>query len=146
MKIGILTFHRAINYGAVLQCYGLYETIKSMGHDVEIIDYRPECIEYYRRILPIFKIKHSVGWNNKLKALAYSLVSVKTVVNANKRFNAFLKNYFRFSKSFSQPKRIPQDYDIIFFGSDQIWSPQICYGFDSVRFLKKPHFLTKKRC
>ena len=47
MKIGILTFHRAINYGAVLQCYALYTTLQSMGHDVEIIDYRPGTIQKY---------------------------------------------------------------------------------------------------
>ena len=40
MKIGILTFHRAHNYGAVLQCYALQEVLKGMGHEVEVIDYR----------------------------------------------------------------------------------------------------------
>ena len=30
MKIGILTFHRAHNYGAVLQCYALQEILKGM--------------------------------------------------------------------------------------------------------------------
>ena len=45
MKIGILTFHRAINYGAVLQCYALQETLKRMGHNVEVIDYRQPMIE-----------------------------------------------------------------------------------------------------
>lgn len=34
MKIGILTFHCAHNYGAVLQCYALQETLKQMVHDV----------------------------------------------------------------------------------------------------------------
>ena len=49
MKIGILTFHCAINYGAVLQAYGLQETLKSMGHEVYVIDYRPKyLIKPYR--------------------------------------------------------------------------------------------------
>ena len=45
MKIGILTFHRAHNYGAVLQTYGLQEYIKQLGHDVYIIDlwFGPIC-------------------------------------------------------------------------------------------------------
>jgi len=38
MKIGIITFHRANNYGAVLQCYALTEKIKELGHDVFLID------------------------------------------------------------------------------------------------------------
>lgn len=44
MKIGILTFHCAINYGAVLQAYGLQEYLKSLGHEVYIIDYRPDYL------------------------------------------------------------------------------------------------------
>lgn len=31
MKIGILTFHCAINYGAVLQAYALKEFLKKNG-------------------------------------------------------------------------------------------------------------------
>ena len=53
MKIGILTFHRAINYGAVLQCYALSECLKRMGHDAVVIDYRPEYIEKYRKTIPL---------------------------------------------------------------------------------------------
>jgi len=40
-RVGILTFHQAINYGAVLQAYGLAETLRHMGHCVRVIDYRP---------------------------------------------------------------------------------------------------------
>ena len=42
MKIGIITFHWAINYGAVLQCYALQETLKALGHDVFVINYKPK--------------------------------------------------------------------------------------------------------
>lgn len=41
MKIGILTFHWATNYGAVLQCYALQSYLESMGHDVKVINYKP---------------------------------------------------------------------------------------------------------
>ena len=51
MKIGILNFHRALNYGAVLQCYGLQETLTALGHEVSVIDYRPKIIG---NIDPIF--------------------------------------------------------------------------------------------
>lgn len=45
MKIGILTFHWATNYGAVLQCYALQEYLKSLGHEVEIINYKPHLFD-----------------------------------------------------------------------------------------------------
>ena len=48
IRIGILTFHRAHNFGAVLQAYALQKTV-SLEHDAEIIDYRSSFIErlYY---------------------------------------------------------------------------------------------------
>ena len=52
MKIGILTFHRAENMGAVLQCRALYDYLKNMGHDVEIIDYRNLTIENSYPLFP----------------------------------------------------------------------------------------------
>ena len=33
MRIAIITFHRAYNYGAVLQCYALYRTLKKLGEE-----------------------------------------------------------------------------------------------------------------
>ena len=40
LKIGILTFHSALNYGAILQTYALQQSIKKSGADVEIINYQ----------------------------------------------------------------------------------------------------------
>ena len=34
MKIAIVTFHWANNYGALLQAYGLRRTLEKMGHSV----------------------------------------------------------------------------------------------------------------
>ncbi|MEP1870513.1 MAG: polysaccharide pyruvyl transferase family protein [Paraglaciecola sp.] len=38
MKIAIVTFHDANNYGAVLQCHALAKTLNSLGHEVELAD------------------------------------------------------------------------------------------------------------
>ena len=40
-KIGILTFHNAVNYGAILQCYALQNALEQRGYNVEVIDYTP---------------------------------------------------------------------------------------------------------
>ena len=45
MKVGILTFHRAHNFGAMLQCYALQEYLTKKGLNVEVIDYRQPYIE-----------------------------------------------------------------------------------------------------
>jgi hypothetical protein len=39
MNLGIVSFHNAHNYGAVLQCYALSETVKKLGYQVELIDF-----------------------------------------------------------------------------------------------------------
>ena len=40
MKIGIITYHFARNYGAILQCYALQEQLRSMGHDVWVLNFQ----------------------------------------------------------------------------------------------------------
>ena len=45
MKIGVLTFHRADNWGAVLQAYALQQYLMMLGNDVDMIDYRCKPIE-----------------------------------------------------------------------------------------------------
>ena len=39
MKIGILTFQHANNFGAALQAFALVEYLNQHGHDAEIINY-----------------------------------------------------------------------------------------------------------
>ena len=60
-----MTFHTALNFGAVLQTYALYKTIKDKGHDVKVIYYRahfnekrfaPKPISYFFNIRTIYNI------------------------------------------------------------------------------------------
>ena len=63
MRIGILTFHRAINYGAVMQAYSLSKQLKeSFPEDsVEIIDYNCKQREFYKIKCPlVFLYRRSV--------------------------------------------------------------------------------------
>ena len=49
-KIGVMTFHIAHNYGAMLQAYALPTVIKNLGYNCEIIDYRFSYIDSWSRI------------------------------------------------------------------------------------------------
>ena len=40
MRISILTWHKALNHGAVLQAYASQKTIQMMGKNVEVLDYK----------------------------------------------------------------------------------------------------------
>lgn len=58
MKIGILTFHNAVNYGARLQTYALSQSFKQLGCETEVIDYHCKEIEKTRCKIPIYKYRN----------------------------------------------------------------------------------------
>lgn len=134
MKIGILTFHRAINYGAVLQCYALYNALVGMGYEVEVIDYRPSSIEKYRML---FRWKDCVGSKCIIEKMRYILSCLSlmwTKTKTNRKFDEFLEENLCFSQQVSSCTNVPQYYDVIFFGSDQIWNPAITEKLDEVYY------------
>lgn len=60
-KVGILTFHSANNFGALLQAVSLQKTIIERGNaECELINYEPEFICKDYSISP-FKNKHPKG-------------------------------------------------------------------------------------
>ena len=44
-RIGVLTFHRCINYGSYWQARCLVEGLRSRGFDAELLDHRCDCVE-----------------------------------------------------------------------------------------------------
>lgn len=128
MKIGILTFHCAHNYGAVLQAYALVTFLRHNGYDAEIIDYRPTSIIESHGTFPkarIKKAKSAKGFISVLRMLLWSVPRYKRSCI----FNEFIE-----SLPLSKPRLDQQtkllNYDYIFCGSDQIWNPKITNGID----------------
>lgn len=115
MKIGILTFHNADNYGALLQCYALQETLKTLCPCAEVcvIDYRNKNIENSYRV--IYNRKNVV--KNMAQFLYAPVVSKK-----RKAFKNFRKRFLNLSSCGFD------SCDIIFYGSDQIWNTTITDG------------------
>lgn len=132
MKIGILTFHCAHNYGAVLQCYALQETLSQLGHKVEIIDYRPQ---YLLDPYNIFNKKRIISKNpiEFLKNIVKEFLILYIRIKRYNRFNRFIINRLNLSHPIYD-KEIPSNYDVYIMGSDQIWNPQITNGFDDIYF------------
>ena len=127
MKIGILTFHCAINYGAVLQAYGLQEVLKSLGHEVYIIDYRPQyLIEPYQVFRWKFDDRRSLISN--IKDLIRECLVMPIRFKRNLKFQQFINKYLNLY-SWDDDLSI---FDSFVFGSDQIWNPKITKGLDEV--------------
>lgn len=138
MKVGILTFHRADNYGALLQTYALQTKLIDMKQDVQIIDYRCNAIEdrYDYKLIPEYR--------NNLKSWLY--VFVKGIYSTPKkkvkarRCSEFRKNWLYLTKSFygqADRRLVQEEYDLIITGSDQIWNPDITLGKDDWYCFKK---------
>lgn len=132
MKIGILTFHCAYNYGAILQCYGLQQYLKSLGHNVFVIDYRPSyLVKGYRR--------HS--WRNWICSnFKLTLHKLKTEPflwsTRSLRYDTFCEFINNNLKLYPYYKGMDySEFDALILGSDQIWEAPITGGkFDPVYF------------
>lgn len=119
MKIGILTFHRAHNYGAVLQCYALQEVLSSFGYDVKVIDYRQPALEMaYKRWGLVTLLK---SLRHPKMFLGY-MQDYSTRNNVIKLFSTFSK-YLNLTEACNRTG-IPTNFDAYIIGSDQVWVPR----------------------
>lgn len=131
MKIGILTFHNALNYGAVLQCYALQHYLQAKGHDVEVIDYRIPFIEEQKQFLSKTELRRR-GFVAFLRYFIIRLLVWPAWRKTIHVFHQFMASQLHLSPRAATAADIPTGYDCILFGSDQIWSPKLCRGFDPV--------------
>lgn len=115
-KVHILTFHNALNYGAVLQCVALYKTV-SLFAACDIIDYHsPQIEDAYK----IFSKKRSIKKNIR------GLLLKSRTVKKRKSFGSFLNENVQLTKKYSNiddlKKEIWEVDDIFCVGSDQVWN------------------------
>lgn len=126
MKIGLLTFHWATNYGAVLQCYVLQTYLESLGHEVMVINYKPlqyeESFYKFVRYRKFLRFKEYIDVQRKEDALAsFRINSLKLT---------------RLVRTCSCIKEIASQFDVIISGSDQVVNPFfLCNG-------EAPHTIT----
>lgn len=133
MKIGILTFHNVPNYGAILQTYALHQYLLCLGHDVSVIDFK--CKGNGDEFLPELVKSNSVASNNflkrALKILRFKFLEEKSYQKKWKKFKQFSKQHIALDNDIND---IKNRYDLLFFGSDQIWNPKITNGFEKMYF------------
>lgn len=132
MKIGIFTFHCAQNYGAVLQAYGLQEYLISQGHDVYIIDYRPDYLIAPYKIFSFKKDGRIPGFYAFLREVLTAPIRLKRTLSFRKFVN---KNLRLYKLDLNQKDN---DFEAFIYGSDQIWNPKLTGGFDAVYFGRIP--------
>lgn len=132
MKIGIITFQRADNYGAILQCFALSKAIEKNNKDVEVIDYRNKIIENRYTLFPRFR-KNIIMW---LFEIYEFLINFKKLKKRKMKFQD-IRDKINFSKSYKKNELLSMylPYDLIISGSDQVLNPDITKCFDEVYYL-----------
>lgn len=124
--IGILTFHRASNYGAVLQAYALQKVISDLGREAVIVDYRCRTVEEGHRPWGLFK-RHR-----------FPVVLLRCLVAARKDriFGEFRRNRLKLSAHMSADDlgKHRDEYALFVTGSDQVWNDTFS-GLDPVYML-----------
>lgn len=112
-KIGILTFHKSLNYGAVLQTYALKNIIKSFNVNCDIINYQYPVFNKNFKIFYKFHFKY----RNIIKHI-YFVPKMKSL------FNKFISKFLIDMKPLKKKNLISLNdkYDCFIVGSDQIWN------------------------
>ncbi|QGQ47218.1 polysaccharide pyruvyl transferase family protein [Metabacillus sediminilitoris] len=126
MKICTITCHDVYNHGASLQAYGLMTYLLKMGHDVEIIDYKPDYLSNHYNIFSISNPKWNRNFFTKFIYLTIKIPSRIPGLKRKKVFDQFTSNYLRVTKSRftsnEELKRNIPNADVFICGSDQIWN------------------------
>ncbi len=131
-SLGILTFHCADNYGAMLQAYGLKQYLRSQNLDVQLVPYEPPYMTGRHWLVPYLPL------GNVKRRLRHALITYKRNRKHAGLLRARRKNMKRFRYGVLMDKGQPRlffpwqlrrtGYRCLILGSDQIWNPEITLG------------------
>lgn len=132
--LGILTFNRASNYGAVLQAYALKEVCEELGWEVHVINYLRGVAD--DRPAPI---RRFLAAGNKKQALVPLVRTSLSYVGDRRRwkaFQSFRETHLNETAACTTAEEVAAlGFDAYIAGSDQIWNYNITGGrFDPVYF------------
>ena len=125
-----ITFHRANNYGAMLQAYALQKCLLKNNYKTLLLDYDNKNISNPYKIIPNLN-------KNIVKDLFIILKNIPFVIKNFKKsmkFNKFRKSLYM-SKYFDDEKEFKNNYinnSIYIVGSDQVWNPKWTGGIDDI--------------
>lgn len=131
-KCGIITFHSAHNYGSVLQSYAMVMTMKKLGLDAELIDFRhPHTTDMYEwRLWTPYK---DWKWNVK-DLILRGIFGIGR--KREKLFREFIDYKLPKSERIIDRSAVDSDkYDVLVCGSDQIWNYVSTGENDPIYFL-----------
>lgn len=128
MRIGIFTYHRSLNCGAVLQAWALMTFLRKLGFAAEIVNYgcigRP--VPYTLSFTSLREFVRSIYYDIRRMMGGESLRRC--------RYDAFLRQFVNLGIEVSREQLANAVYSHVITGSDQVWHPIINEG-DSTYYL-----------
>lgn len=137
MIIKTITCHDCYNFGASLQAFALQHYLERLGHDVEIIDYKPWYLSGHYKLWNAGNPR----FNKPLVWQLYNLAKLPSRITAiprKKAFDKFTSSYLHLTHrytSYEVLKSTPPEADAYIAGSDQIWNTFFQNGRDSAFYL-----------
>ena len=147
-KIGILTFHWADNYGAMLQAFGLKTWLAKQMYEPFIVNYSPVQLRGRDWLVPYAPFKSP---ENRLKfAVNGFFRNIQTGSEwflQKRNMRRFREEYLTAGQKILRRLRSLSDIDAdaVITGSDQIWNPDITFGLLPAYFGAFENARIKKR-
>ena len=134
MKICTITCHNALNHGARLQAYALTFYLRKQGHEVEVIDYRPDYMDFRERVWywPGLSIKQ---WAKLFLQLQQRIDACCRQRCFEVFSNAYLPRTKVVYRDVEELRKNPPSADVYIAGSDQIWNTSFRNGTDAAYYL-----------
>lgn len=134
MKIGILTYHRAVNYGAFLQSYSLCTALNQRpGIEAEVIDYSMQSAWNFYDI-GAWKLKKKL---KNFRHLNYRKKQNSTFARAVEENKGVFSKETLISDDIEEFRRfVGSRFDVIIVGSDEVWKVN-----SNMRGFPNPYFL-----
>ena len=141
MKIALLSFHNALNYGASLQAFSLQHALHARGLSSEYINYVNATRAGFYSSWIQFKLLWKEGY--KKRALMI-LIGAPMLLLRKRAFEKFYRTHLkvtpRIYRTSQECSELNGKYDKFIAGSDQIWNP-VNNGKDTaylLDFVKEP--------
>lgn len=148
MKISLITLHRIVNYGSVLQAFATQNVLEQLGFEVEIIDYFTERMTQ-KGMSQRIRYKSPKLEKSLLLTAAARIIMYPSYKKRFAVFSEFVKRYLKLTPHTytceEDFKRYPIEADFYCTGSDQTWNSIWNERFDSPMYLSfapddKPKF------
>lgn len=136
MKIGILTFYAADNYGALFQTLASKYYLTALGHEAYVIDHLK------KKKFTISFILKGLSFLSNIKFCFWQIIKYPFIKSRYKCFSDFVNKYIQpYSENW---ETYPNDFNCFYVGSDQIWNPLYKKKYIPVFFCQFPGSENKK--